>query len=300
MLRCLIFVMLMAVWSGSCAEKKLFKQDKKYNFSICAILNGEMKHLKEWIEYHELIGVDHFYLYKDGEDPLTKELLKSFIKKGTVSLIPWNETYVSNQGVNSFTWSLSTQIPAYENAIYIRGATETKWMICLDINEYLVPAKKDQIGDLLAQYDEYAGFALSTDCFDASKMKTQSQIRLLIENKELTAVPKENPNQKVNKTIFKPELCSGFYWPPYQCKFKGDHQIVQMDRSELRINRYVYAGKGYLENLKRRFHGDNRMLSEKEISELLKEGYEMEDQERTIDRFLPQLRKKMGLSSEWN
>lgn len=295
MLRLFILWVCVGSLSGFCSEK-----EKKYNFSVCAIFSNETRYLKEWIEYHELIGVDHFYLYKNGEDSSAKEILKPFIKKGTVTLIPWNETHSSNQGRDGFTWSLSTQLPAYENAIYVRGAAETKWMICLDVNEYLVLAKKDQIGEILAQYGDLAGLSLSTDCFDSSKMNTQPNIRLMIENKELIAPPKkENINRKVNKIIFKPELCSGFQWPPYQCRFKGGHDAKKVDRAELRVNRYIYAGKGYFENLKRKFHGDNRILSEREISDLLNEGYEIEDQERAIDRFLPQLRKKMGLSAQW-
>ena len=40
--------------------------NKKYNLSICAIFKNEAKYLKEWIEYHRIFGVDHFYLYNIG------------------------------------------------------------------------------------------------------------------------------------------------------------------------------------------------------------------------------------------
>ena len=39
---------------------------KSYNVSACAIFQNEAPYLKEWIEYHRLIGVEHFYLYNNG------------------------------------------------------------------------------------------------------------------------------------------------------------------------------------------------------------------------------------------
>ena len=38
----------------------------KYYFSICAIFKDESLSIKEWIEYHKLIGVEHFYLYNNN------------------------------------------------------------------------------------------------------------------------------------------------------------------------------------------------------------------------------------------
>ena len=67
---------------GVAKEKPLFKMKKKYNLSVCAIFKSEISHLKEWIEYHQLVGVDHFYLYNNGKDSLVREILKPFIKKG--------------------------------------------------------------------------------------------------------------------------------------------------------------------------------------------------------------------------
>lgn len=306
MLRLFFFFILTGILHGFSNEKAISafygsssKQKKKYNCSVCAIFSAETKYLKEWIEYHELIGIDHFYLYKNGGDSSAKKLLKPFIKRGLVTFISWNESNPFSEEPNVFIWPLSTQISAYENAIYVRGLAETKWLVCLDINEYLVPPKNEKVGDFLEQYADYSGFILSTDCFDSSWVSRQSEIQLLIENKMLVAPPKEHLNRKAAKMIFKPEACDGFVWPPYQCRFKDDHKITQIGRSELRINRYVHQEDFHLENLKRRLYVDNRILSEREIFDALKQGYEIEDQELVIERFLPLLRKKMGLSKPW-
>lgn len=38
-------------------------QEKKYNVSICAIFKNEAPYLKEWIEFNNIVGVNHFYMY---------------------------------------------------------------------------------------------------------------------------------------------------------------------------------------------------------------------------------------------
>ena len=38
----------------------------QYEVSICAMYKNEAKYILEWIEYHLMIGVDHFYLYNNN------------------------------------------------------------------------------------------------------------------------------------------------------------------------------------------------------------------------------------------
>ena len=42
--------------------------EKKYKVSICAIFKNEGKYLREWIEFHRIIGIEHFYLYNNNSD----------------------------------------------------------------------------------------------------------------------------------------------------------------------------------------------------------------------------------------
>jgi len=36
--------------------------------SICTIFKNEARYLREWIEFHRLVGVDHFYLYENRSE----------------------------------------------------------------------------------------------------------------------------------------------------------------------------------------------------------------------------------------
>ena len=53
----------------------------RYELAVVAILKNEAPYVREWVEYHLVAGVDHFYLYdNDSEDNLA-EVLKPLIVK---------------------------------------------------------------------------------------------------------------------------------------------------------------------------------------------------------------------------
>ena len=300
----------MTILSGNFAQARekvegYEEESKKYELSICALFRNEARYLKEWIEYHKLVGVDHFYLYNNDSTDAFKEVLKPYIKKGIVTLVNWHTRvrYSFNEEDNVFIWSLGTQVPAYENAAKIRAVNETKWLVFLDIDEFLVPTSGTKLNRILKKYDKFPGVTLSSDYFDASTVDTLPRRKLVIETLQLTSPPVENPQKGVEKSIIKPELTDSFLWPPYKCRFKDNTDAVEISRNEIRINRYTNRYKSYLQLLgkvKTKLHVDNRMLYDGETKELLKMGYEIEDQEKQIYRFVPEMLKRMEYKSEWD
>jgi hypothetical protein len=268
---------------------------KKYNLSIGAIFKNEAFFLKEWIEYHRMVGVDHFYLYDNGSNDRFMDVIQSYIKEGVVTLISWPDFLNERAENHDEMWALSTQTAAYENAARIRAVNETKWLVFVDVNEFLIPGEANKLTDILEKYQECAAVTISSDFFDASIVDTIPRRKLVVQAVELTA-PELNPPKEVAKTIFKPVLCKGFTWPPYQCLFKGPQTTVKLKKSELSINRYINRFRGFFQFTKRKekLNIDSRMLTEEERAELLSEGYEIEDKEYTIQRFIPWLLKKLG------
>jgi hypothetical protein len=45
------------------------KTKKKYEIAVCAVFANEGRYLKEWLEFHLLMGVQHFYLYAGESTP---------------------------------------------------------------------------------------------------------------------------------------------------------------------------------------------------------------------------------------
>jgi hypothetical protein len=276
-------------------------QSKPYTLSICALFKNEAKYLKEWIEYHLLVGVDHFYLYDVGSKDHFTKVLKPYIEKNLVTLVHWPD-FIGEQPENNIAaWALGTQVPAYENAVYFRAKNETKWLVFLDIDEFLVCPQSNNFSALLEKYEDYPGVTLACNFFDANSSKYKVPRRkLLIETLELTKAPEKNVQKSVCKTVFKPEECHGFLWPPYECLFKNNLSAIAVAKREMRINHYANRNEGYFHAVaKNKLHIDNRMLSEEQVDELLSLNYEIEDQDRVIYRFIPELLVRMGYDPTW-
>lgn len=287
----------MPIYSLPVVDAYIFSEiHERYNLSICAIFKNEALNLKEWIEYHRLFGVDHFYLYNIGSTDCFQVILDPYISEGIVTVINWPEILSEQADDNAYRWALCTQIPAYENAANFIARNETKWLVFVDINEFLVCPEGNNIRDLLEKYDEYPGISLSSEFFDAGIYDEASKRKLLIQTLSVTNPPKKIVDKSVSKMIFKPKLCAGFMWPPYQCRFKNSQSSLTVDRTELRINHYINRNFKQFPfgKTRQKLDIDHRLLSEIEVAELLEEGYSMEDREQAIFQFIPELLKKLG------
>ena len=81
------------------------KQGENFNdyISIAIIIKNESLYIKEWIEYHLLVGVDRFYIYDVGSTDNVLEVLQPYIDKGVV--------------IYQYFPGKDRQVPAYCDAI---------------------------------------------------------------------------------------------------------------------------------------------------------------------------------------
>lgn len=113
-----------------------------HNISLCAVFKEETQWLKEWLEWHILVGVDYFYLYlHDTGEELTKVL--DILRHYT------NTTY------NLFThYSGDFQIVAYNECLKNFGH-ETNWLGFIDLDEFVFPVDLSlTLSEILSKYEE--------------------------------------------------------------------------------------------------------------------------------------------------
>ena len=67
------------------ADKDLFLHD----LAIVAIMKNEAPYVKEWLDYHLLAGVNHFFIYDNQDDDEQKKILEPYISAGLVTHIPY-------------------------------------------------------------------------------------------------------------------------------------------------------------------------------------------------------------------
>ena len=142
------------------------KYTKKYRISICGIFKNEAPFLKEWIEFHEMIGVEHFYLYNNNSEDNYKEVLQPYMDKGLVSLIDWPYD--------------QAQIKAYQN-FYETYRHETQWVSFLDIDEFFCPRYERTLTNWLAKYDKYPVLVIYWRMFGTSGQLYHQSDQLVIE-----------------------------------------------------------------------------------------------------------------------
>ena len=124
--------------------------------SACCIARNEHPYIREWVDYHLLIGVESFLVYDDGapgEAPL-RDTLRDHVERGTVSVVK------SIEGARR-------QMACYDDCLARFGA-ESRWIAFLDVDEFLVLQAGDDVRTLLREFEAEGGLAASWLTFGSS------------------------------------------------------------------------------------------------------------------------------------
>jgi len=121
-------------------------QISAYELVMAAMFKDEAAYLKEWILYHKMVGVEHFWLYNNNSADNWEEVLTPFIDEGLVDVIPWNSTAFASQKPQAFPFDL--QLYMMQDALK-KAKQETKWIAILDIDEFLMPRKEATVTQCL-------------------------------------------------------------------------------------------------------------------------------------------------------
>ena len=161
-----------------------------YFISLACIIKNEAPYLKEWIEYHKLIGVEHFYVYDNESDDNTKEVLQPYIDSGIL-------TYLFFPGRDM-------QDVAYEHCSKHFGQ-ETKWLMVLDLDEFLVLKQKRTIREFMVEFADCSQVSIHWMIYGSSGHVKAPQGGVLANFKAHADKPVFSP-----KSIFNPRTVVGW------------------------------------------------------------------------------------------
>lgn len=261
----------------------------KHTISICAMFKNESKYLDEWIRFHLVVGIDHFYLYNNNSDDNYLEILNPYIKKGIVDLIEWPFQH--------------SQMKAYEDC-YIKHRNDTNWLTFIDIDEFICPSSTDNIKSWLRSFKNYPGVAVYWKQFGSNGKLIHDCGHLVIEqytqcwpkystftkmfcNMNFPIYKFENPHI-INSKLF------GINIPSIN-QFKkvisfGINRTSICNKSTIQINHYW--GKAYdsfFESKVNRsdvFHVNDNEMSQMRLSLLRSHEAMCTDRDYTIQRYL--------------
>lgn len=156
---------------GYSRYKNVIKNEDKTKFphtlSIMAIMKNEGPYLKEWLDYHILVGIEKFYLYDNESTDNTKKILAPYIKKGIVDYTYWP--------------GKAQQMVAYTDG-FNKHANDTKWLAVIDLDEFIVAKDYDNIVDFLNTLPKhFAQLVIGWEQYGSSGHKKKPK-GLVIEN----------------------------------------------------------------------------------------------------------------------
>lgn len=265
-----------------CCLLSIFKLESyEVELSMCCIFQDEERFLKEWIDYHHLIGVQHFYMYDNQSSDNCLSVLKPYIESGLVDYIYWDKTYQTS----SQWWHV--QRNAYIDALK-RSNGKTKWLAIIDTDEFIVPLKEESLQTFLKNFEPYGGVYLNWVFYGSSGIQRISDgqwiTKCLLNRAKLN-----HSGHRLVKSIVRPERVDLENSPfPHTCKYlppfyhvnpdhkqpiKGQPREICID--QIRINHYWSRDLDYLHQHKfprnARWYGEerawNKVNSEKEMNE---------------------------------
>ena len=217
----------------------------KYKLSLVLLIRNESEYIEEWIEYHRIIGVEHFYIYDDESTDELCDKLQYYIDTGVV-------TYI--------LWSNADQCGAYNHAIQ-NFKWDNKYMGFIDTDEFIVSVEHrmllEVIEEIIEQYeknpyrkhymDHCGGIGINWRMYGTSNHKNH-QDGLVLENYVYRADDRYYENIHI-KSIVNPRtvICCGVhamtYIKGFQCisengSFIPDSFFFDSIGNKLRINHY--------------------------------------------------------------
>ena len=129
--------------------------------SVCSMYRDHADYLREWIEFHLLVGVERFFLYDNESTDDHLDVLRPYVDDGVVVLHTWATPESVERGV---PWGL---IPAFDDCL-AKHRGDSRWIAFTDIDEFLFAPGGTPLPEVLSAYEQYPGVQVSRLDFGTS------------------------------------------------------------------------------------------------------------------------------------
>lgn len=206
------------------AQKMGDRFSKTYDLAIAAIFQNEANYLKEWIEFHKLVGVKHFYLFNNLSNDNYLSVLKPYILNGDVDLIEW-PFHTNEDGKN---WA-AIQRGSYLTAVKL-VSHKVKWLALIDVDEYVIPVEGNNLPSILKDYEEFGGVGVNWQMYGTSNVARIPDNKLLTETL-LFKAPRDFSENLHIKSIVRPERVQICH--VHHCIYQGDFFAVETNKEKI-------------------------------------------------------------------
>lgn len=258
---------------------------------ICAIIKNEGKYIKEWIEFHLLVGIKKFYLYNNLSTDDTLVVLKPYVDAGIVDITDWPIHPPPTLSVNN------PQLLAY--ADFIKKMNHANiWAAFIDVDEFLF-SPTSSLPEFFGNVNNPVAIGVNWVCYGSSGKEHYEPTPVI---ERFTMRPSSNiwVNTHIKSVIRMDQNVQvggdpHFFHTEYGTYNEDFERITgpwsPHSSSILRINHYKSKSKDEWELRQKNGKADNAnyVLDWNTYDEVQLPAVD----DRTIQKFLPQLLKKL-------
>lgn len=179
--------------------------------SLCLMVKDENSYLQEWLDYHILQGVEHFWIYDNESAEPVAATLKAYIDRGWAT-------------VNTIN-GRAMQMYAYDHCVQTYGLL-SKWIGFIDTDEFFVVHDGRPLGAFMRDFEAFSGLAVSSLFFGYGGNKIRPA------GGQIAAYRRRAPDKfsynRLVKSIIKPETVK-FPVSPHTFFFKENCYCVNED-----------------------------------------------------------------------
>lgn len=129
---------------------------QRFQLAICAIFQNEAPYLPECIEFHRLVGLEHFFAYDNASDDHAAEVLEPWRRAGLLTHIPW-----------PYSFEEFAQSRAYNDCLQRFGA-DCRWLALIDIDEFLFAPGDTDLPTVLSEYEDFPAVVVHWQVYGSS------------------------------------------------------------------------------------------------------------------------------------
>jgi hypothetical protein len=138
----------------------------KAYLAIQGMFLNESAYLREWIEFHRLVGVERFFLYDHESTDSSREVLAPYVEDGSVVLHDWPVQPGLVEGYND---------------CLKRHRDDAHWIAFMDVDEFLFSPTGTPVPEVLGRFEHLPGLGIPWALFGMSGHKSRPA-GLVIEN----------------------------------------------------------------------------------------------------------------------
>lgn len=281
--------------------------------AVATIIKNEADYLREWLEFHKLVGAERFFVYDNGSDDGSLDVLAPYRKSGAVVVTTWPES--------------PGQLGAYSHCAKTY-ADDASWIAFIDIDQFFFAPDGQDLREVLADFDRpdvggvavnYADFGSSGRVVPSQRPVIESYLHRMADDgcvplphlrrrRLLGALkpPSYHPLSAHVSSVVRPARVKSFASPHHANYRRGTHAVTEtgertsgpltrrVSMARLRMNHYWTKSVEECRQKFRRGRADTGVIRAWPDEFLLREAA-MQVLDVTILRYAEQLREALGI-----